>query len=63
MPNGTDQPAARPTPVVEDLHAVAAQLQARAAADYAAQQAATRTHQQQGGTGQRDGILPGGSTR
>ena len=51
-----------PTPVVEDLHAAAPQLQARAAADYANAQAATRTRQQQGGPGIRQGVL-NGSTR
>lgn len=46
------------TPVADDATATAAQLQARAAADYAAQQAATLAKQEQGGTGTRHGVLP-----
>lgn len=56
------QPQARPTPVADDAHATAQQLQARAAADYTAQHAATQAQQAQGGTGHREGILPGGDT-
>lgn len=48
-----------PNPAVTDLHATATQLLARAAADLAAQQTATRQHAAQGGTEQRDGILHG----
>lgn len=51
------------TPVTDDAQATAAQLQARAAADLATQQAATRAKQNQGGTGTRQGILPGGTHR
>lgn len=49
-----------PNPAVADQGATVPQLHARAAADYNAQQTANRTKQQQGGTGQRDGILTGG---
>lgn len=49
------------TPVVDDATATAAQLQARAAADLAAQQAATRAKQEQGGTGVRQGVLSSGT--
>lgn len=49
-----------PTPVADDAQATAAELQARAAADYTAQHAATQAHQAQGGTGVRQGVLPGG---
>lgn len=51
------------TPIADDVHATAPEVLARAAADYAAQQAATRTKQQQGGTGAREGVLPSGGTR
>lgn len=47
-----------PNPAVADQHATIPQLHARAAQDYAAAQAATRTRETQGGPGQRDGILP-----
>jgi hypothetical protein len=59
MANRTDQP----TPVVNDANATAAQLHARAAADLAAAQAAARAKQKQGGTGVRQGVLPGGYRR
>jgi len=49
-----------PNPAVTDQGATSAQLLARAANDYAAAQAAARAKQEQGGTEQRDGILPGG---
>lgn len=49
-----------PNPAVADQGATPAQLHARAANDYATQQAYTRDQQQQGGPGQRDGILPSG---
>jgi hypothetical protein len=48
-----------PNPAVTDRNATTAQLLARAAADYATQQAANREKQAQGGPGQRDGILHG----
>jgi hypothetical protein len=47
--------------VADDLNATPTQLLARAHADYTGQQAATRTQQAQGGTGQRQGVLPGGT--
>jgi hypothetical protein len=49
--------------VADDVHATAPQLLARAAVDYARQQAATRAKQDQGGTGVRQGILPAGVNR
>jgi hypothetical protein len=52
-----------PTPVVDDMHATAPQILARAAADYADTQAANRAKEQQGGTGVRQGILTAGGTR
>ena len=48
------------TPVTDDAHASAAQLQARAAADLANAQAAARAKHDQGGPGERNGVLPGG---
>jgi hypothetical protein len=48
-----------PNPAVTDQNATTAQLLARAANDYATQQAANRNKQEQGGPGQRDGVLPG----
>lgn len=50
----------QPTPVANDANATAAELHARAAQDLAATQAAARAKQAQGGTGTRQGILPGG---
>ena len=47
------------TPVTDDAHATPAQLLARAAQDYAANQTAARAKQQQGGTGRREGVLHG----
>ena len=58
-----NQPATQPTPVADDLHATAPQLLARAAVDYAQAQAAARAKQEQGGTGERQGVLLGGGTR
>ncbi|WP_330236134.1 hypothetical protein [Streptomyces sp. NBC_00566] len=49
------------TPVHEDANATTAQLQQRAAADLAAARAAAEAKQEQGGTGNRQGILPGGA--
>ncbi|HEY6114861.1 MAG TPA: hypothetical protein VI172_02785 [Candidatus Dormibacteraeota bacterium] len=49
-----------PNPAVADLNATVAQLQQRAAADYAAAQAAAQAKAAQGGSEQRAGILPGG---
>lgn len=60
MAEPTHAPPQQPTPVVEDAHATASQLLARAHADYASAQVATSEHQAQGGTGQREGVLPGG---
>jgi hypothetical protein len=60
MGHATDQQPQQPTPVADDANATPAQLQQRAAADYAAQHAATQAHQAQGGTGVRQGVLPGG---
>ncbi|MBQ0827688.1 hypothetical protein [Streptomyces tagetis] len=48
------------TPVDQDANATAAQLQQRAAADRAAAQAAAAAKAAKGGTGIREGILPGG---
>lgn len=47
------------TPVDEDVHATVPELLARAHADYSQGQAASSEHQAQGGTGQREGVLPG----
>lgn len=49
-----------PSPHHDDANTTPAQLLASAAADYAAQQAATREKQAQGGPGVRQGVLPGG---
>jgi hypothetical protein len=49
-----------PTPVAEDATATPEQLLARAAQDLAAAQAAARNKAEQGGPGQRQGVLPGG---
>jgi hypothetical protein len=51
--------SARPTPVTEDQNATAQQLLARAATDLAAAQAAAQAKAAQGGTGTRQGVLPG----
>lgn len=48
------------TPVADDLHATPAQLLARAADDLAAAQAAARMKEEKGGSGHRQGVLPGG---
>lgn len=53
----------QPTPVAEDLHATTAQLQQRAATDYAQAQAAAQAKAAEGGPGTRQGILPGGGQR
>lgn len=50
----------QPTPVADDAHASIAELHQRAAADLAAAQAAARARQEQGDTGHRLGVLPGG---
>ncbi|MFD1274888.1 hypothetical protein [Streptomyces kaempferi] len=47
------------TPVDEDAHATPAQLLARAAQDLTAEQAAARKKEEQGSTGNREGVLPG----
>lgn len=49
----------QPTPVAEDAHATPAQLLTRAADDYAQAQAAARAKQEQGGPGDRQGVLHG----
>ncbi|MER5715744.1 hypothetical protein [Streptomyces sp. NPDC002132] len=49
-----------PCPALDDAHATVAELHARAAQDYAGQQAANRKKQERGGTGVRQGVLPGG---
>jgi hypothetical protein len=58
-PNGGCPVSARPTPVTEDQNATAQQLLARAATDLAAAQAAAQAKAAQGGTGTRQGVLPG----
>lgn len=60
MANRTDQPPSWPSPFHDDADAIPAQLLARAAKDYATQQAATHEKQEQGGPGVRQGVLPGG---
>lgn len=50
-----------PTPVVDDAHATTAQLQQRAAQDLANARTAAAKKAAQGGTGTRQGILPGGA--
>lgn len=47
------------TPVADDATATAAEVLTRAQADYAAAQAAAHAKQEQGGTGVRQGVLPG----
>lgn len=49
-----------PSPHHDDQGATIAQLHARASADLAAQQAANRKKQEQGGPEVRQGVLPGG---
>lgn len=49
-------------PVDTDPQADAAELLRRAAADLAAAQQAAAAKQAQGGTGVRQGVLPGGSS-
>ena len=49
----------QPTPVAEDLNATPAQLLARAAQDYTHANTVAEAHEAQGGTGQREGVLPG----
>lgn len=48
------------TDVVDDATATPAQLLARAAQDLAAEQAAARKKEEQGSTGNREGVLSGG---
>ncbi|MGW3135925.1 hypothetical protein [Streptomyces sp. NPDC001139] len=48
------------TDVVDDAHATPAELIARAQADHQHHNAVAQTHAAQGGTGERQGILPGG---
>ncbi|MGX1116385.1 hypothetical protein RKD37_001748 [Streptomyces ambofaciens] len=49
------------TPVTEDANATAAELQRRAAADYAAAQADAQAKADTDGTEVREGVLPGGA--
>lgn len=48
------------TPVADGLHATPAELLARAAEDLAKAQGAARKKEEQGGSGARQGVLPGG---
>jgi hypothetical protein len=50
-----------PTPVADDAQATVPQLLDRAAQDYAHTNAVAQAHEAQGGTGQREGVLPGGT--
>lgn len=47
------------TPVTEDATATVAELHTRAAADYTDATHVTDAHDAQGGTGEREGVLPG----
>ena len=49
------------TDIADDAHATPDQLLARAQADYEHANAAAQIHAAQGGTGERQGILPGGA--
>ncbi|NUS79176.1 MAG: hypothetical protein HOV70_23660 [Streptomyces sp.] len=49
-----------PTPVDQDATASVAELHQRAAADYAHAKAAAQAKAAEGGTGVRQGVLPGG---
>ncbi|MFM9616825.1 hypothetical protein ACKI14_02545 [Streptomyces turgidiscabies] len=49
-------------PVTADVHATAQQVLAAANADYAHTNAVAAVHQQQGGDGHREGVLPGTDT-
>lgn len=60
MTDPTSQCPSWPSPFHDDAGATPAQLLASAANDLATQRAATRAKQDQGGPGQRDGVLPGG---
>lgn len=51
----------QPTPVTEDLDATPAELLARAAVDYTDATTVTEAIEAQGGTGEREGVLPGGN--
>jgi len=46
-------------PVTDDLHATAQQVLAAANADYNHTNAVAAVHEEQGGSGQREGVLPG----
>lgn len=50
----------QPTPVADDAHATLTELQTRTAQDHANAVTARHQNEQQGGTGIRQGILPGG---
>jgi hypothetical protein len=54
------QPSPTLTPVADDLHATAPDLLTRAAADYTDATTVTHAIEAQGGTGEREGVLPGG---
>ena len=49
-------------PVDTDQHATAAELLARSAQDYADATTVAEAHEAQGGTGVREGVLPGGGS-
>jgi hypothetical protein len=51
-----------PTPVADDMQATAAELLARAAQDYTHANTGAQVHEAQGGTGVREGVLPGGGS-
>ncbi|MFG2780803.1 hypothetical protein ACGFY7_23485 [Streptomyces prunicolor] len=50
------------TPVADDLHATPDDLLARAAVDLTHATQVTDAHDAQGGTGEREGVLPGGDS-
>jgi hypothetical protein len=53
---------AEPTPVADDWNATVPELLARAAADFDHTNTVAQAHAAQGGTGQREGVLPGSSS-
>lgn len=53
---------AEPIPVDLDAHATPAELIARAAQDYTHATTVAEAHDAQGGTGEREGVLPGGGS-
>ncbi|MFC8515506.1 hypothetical protein [Streptomyces sp. NPDC057257] len=60
MEHGTDQATDQPTPVADDAHATVDQLLARATQDLGSAVTARIEREAQGGSGIREGILPGG---